>query len=105
MIEGQSRRTGEWRWKPYATRSPRIFHVSANLPPKDGTTEGGALPNPESEGWALVPELSSMVRTQVTHSTLWSLAGPVVQVRKLTLTSQNSCEEKTKMLCKQPRVV
>lgn len=82
-----------------------MFHVSANLPPKDGITEGGALPNPESEGWALVPELSSTVRIQVTHSTLWNFTGPIVQERKLTLTSQHSCEEKTKMLCKQPCVV
>lgn len=41
-------------------QSSRMIHIFANLSPKGGIREGGAgvLPKPESEGWALVPELS-----------------------------------------------
>lgn len=70
--------------------------VFAKASPKEGTSGGGegrrgAVPSPESEVRALVPELSFLNSENLSDSfNLLEPAGPIAQVCTLILTSQYS---------------
>lgn len=87
VTEGQSRSIREWRRKPHANaefQNDPCFCQLASRGWHKGGWSSGALSNPESEGWALVPEMSFLNREP--SDSFWSLAGPIAQECKLILT-------------------